>query len=299
LGDVAKLQPGYAFKSSWFVSEGVRLLRGINIEPGGTRWNDVVCLSPERAKEFTAFSLSVGDLVIAMDRPIISSGLKLAVIREEDLPCLLLQRVGRFRCVDAIESAFLYQYLRSALFVAHIDSQSTGTQLPHISGTDIETAPLLVPPLNEQRRIVAKLEALQSHSRRAREALDAVPPLLEKLRQSILAAAFRGDLTKDWRAQNPNPEPASVLLARIRTERRQKWEAGELAKLKAKGKPPASDSWKAKYKEPEALDTTGLSELPDGWCWARASEAFGWASGDFLPRSAQRQGSYPVYGAMA
>jgi restriction endonuclease S subunit len=124
-----------------------------------------------------------------------------------------------------------------------------------------------VPPLGEQRRIVAKLEALQARSRRAREALDAVPPLLEKLRQSILAAAFRGDLTKDWRAKNKDVEPASKLLERIRAERRKKWEEAELAKMKAKGKPPTDDRWKAKYKEPEPVDATGLPELPDGWEW--------------------------------
>jgi hypothetical protein len=65
-----------------------------------------------------------------------------------------------------------------------------------------------LPPRNEQRRIVAKIEALTARSRRAREALDAIPPLLDKLRQSILAAAFRGDLTADWRAQHPDVEPA-------------------------------------------------------------------------------------------
>ena len=99
-----------------------------------------------------------------------------------------------------------------------------------------------------------------------------MPPLLEKLRQSILAAAFRGDLTKDWRAKNPNVEPASALLARIRTERRAKWEESELAKMKAKGKPPTDDKLKAKYKEPEPVDTTGLPELPEGWCWASLDE---------------------------
>jgi type I restriction enzyme S subunit len=89
---------------------------------------------------------------------------------------------------------------------------------------EVKAFHVCLPPLREQRRIVVTFEALQARSRRAREALDAVPPLLEKLRQSILAAAFRGDLTKDWRAQNPNTEPASALLARIRTERRKKWE---------------------------------------------------------------------------
>ena len=124
------------------------------------------------------------------------------------------------------------------------------------------------PPLNEQRRIVAKLESLQARSRRAREALDAVPPLLEKLRQSILAAAFRGDLTKDWRAKHKDVEPASEFLKRIRVERRKKWEEAELAKLTAKGKAPRDDAWKGKYKEPEGVDAAGLPGLPEGWCWA-------------------------------
>ncbi|HEX3849903.1 MAG TPA: hypothetical protein VHW01_02990, partial [Polyangiaceae bacterium] len=141
-----------------------------------------------------------------------------------------------------------------------------------ISGGDLKDVPIHLPPINEQRRIVAKLEALQARSRRAREALDAVPPLLEKLRQSILAAAFRGDLTKDWRAKQKDIEPATELLKRIRTERRQKWEATELAKLKSKGKPPTDDRWKAKYVEPVPAGKSEFSELPSGWCWASVDE---------------------------
>ncbi|MBK6463039.1 MAG: hypothetical protein IPF92_18840 [Myxococcales bacterium] len=99
-----------------------------------------------------------------------------------------------------------------------------------------------------------------------------MPPLLEKLRQSILAAAFRGDLTKDWRAKNRDVEPASELLKRIRVERRKKWEEAELAKMTAKGKAPRDDAWKGKYKEPEPVDATGLPELPEGWCWASAED---------------------------
>jgi type I restriction enzyme S subunit len=62
--------------------------------------------------------------------------------------------------------------------------------------------PFLLPPLNEQRRIVTKIEALNAHSRKAREALADVPQLIEQFKQSVLAAAFRGDLTADWREKN-------------------------------------------------------------------------------------------------
>jgi len=150
---------------------------------------------------------------------------------------------------------------------------------------------IAVAPLNEQRRIVSKIEALESHRDAAQEALEAIPPLLEKFRQSVLAAAFRGDLTREWRAQNPDVEPASVLLERIRAERKARFieDAAETARAKAEakardaGKPwTESDDQKAleqhrakaekKYKEPEPVDTTDLPELPEGWCWATIEE---------------------------
>jgi type I restriction enzyme S subunit len=86
--------------------------------------------------------------------------------------------------------------------------------MPKINGETVRNLLVNIPPLPEQRRIVAKLDSLQARSRRAKEALDAIPPLLERLRQSVLAAAFRGDLTAEWRAKNPEVEPATELVAR-------------------------------------------------------------------------------------
>ena len=144
-----------------------------------------------------------------------------------------------------------------------------GIGVQNISARDIGNTRILVPPAKEQRRIVTKLEALQQRTRRARTALDAIPPLLEEFRQSVLTSAFRGDLTADWRAQNPDVEPASVLLERIRQERRHRWEEAELAKMKAKGKVPKDDRWKERYKEPQKADRQTLAQLPRGWCWVK------------------------------
>jgi type I restriction enzyme, S subunit len=181
----------------------VRLLRGTNIVPGGTRWDDVVFLPSVEANKYAEYDLADGDIVIAMDRPLISTGLKIARLAPADLPALLLQRVGRFRVNESTSPEYLYAFLNSHLFIAHIGGQATGTQLPHISATDVQTAPLPLPPLDQQRCIVKKIEALTAKSRQAKDALDTIPPLLERYRQSVLAAAFRGDLTKDWREQHP------------------------------------------------------------------------------------------------
>jgi type I restriction enzyme, S subunit len=171
-----------------------------------------------------------------------------------------------------VDHDLLAVQLRAPAFQQLLRDNKSGTTAEGIRQSRLVALRVALPPLPEQHRIVVKLESLQTRSRRAREALDAVPPLLEKLRQSILAAAFRGDLTKEWRAKNPDVEPASELLKRIRVERRKKWEEAELAKLSAKGKKPTGEAWKAKYKEPEPVDTAGLPELPVGWCWASLDE---------------------------
>ena len=163
-------------------------------------------------------------------------------------------------------------FLRDALNRVPWMEFVSGTTRLKLTQAALRRVHLQIAPLDEQRRIVAKLDVLRARSRRAKHALDAVPALLDRLRQSILAAAFGGDLTADWREQNPDVEPASELLKRIRIERRKRWEEAELAKLTAKGKPPKDDRWKDKYVEPEPVDETDLPDLPEGWCWASVDE---------------------------
>lgn len=134
-----------------------------------------------------------------------------------------------------------------------------GGAQPNISQAIIKEYSCPLPPLNEQKRIVAKIEELNNRTRKAKEALEAIPELCDRFRQSVLAAAFRGDLTADWREQNPNVEPASVLLERIRKERRQCWESN----LLTQGKNPK----KSKYQEPVEIEDENFSLLPDTWCW--------------------------------
>ncbi len=191
----------------------------------------------------------------------------------------------------ALESSFLHRWLISSTF-AEAASRSQGrTVLPKINQKALAKLQVPVAPPNEQKRIVAKLDALQARSRRAREALDAIPALLDRFRQSVLAAAFRGDLTADWRAKHPDVEPASVLLERIRAERKVRWIAAEAEKARARAQKRAEKKGQAwgpeqdakaletgrkkaekKYTEPEPVDpeAEGLPELPKGWCWARS-----------------------------
>jgi type I restriction enzyme, S subunit len=141
---------------------------------------------------------------------------------------------------------FLLRYLQSQR--QNLVDASTGGAQPNISQKIIRDWPLPLAPLDEQHRIVAKIEQLFAESRTAREALDGVPALIKRFRQAVLAKAFRGELTE----RDPSDEPASALLERIRAER----------KTKSEGRKSKKDN------EPEPPDISGLPELPEGWCWA-------------------------------
>ncbi|TXI92604.1 MAG: restriction endonuclease subunit S [Aquabacterium sp.] len=164
LGDVADMISGFAFKSPMFLDasdDGVLLVRGDNVQQGYIRWG-------EKAKkwrkddydELARYQLQKDDVILAMDRPIVGGGLKLAWIKDQDLPSLLVQRVSRIRGISGKSRTNYLRYaLSGASFLAHIDRITTGANIPHISGKDIASYQLRLPSLEEQDRIVEFLSA--------------------------------------------------------------------------------------------------------------------------------------------
>ncbi len=126
---------------------------------------------------------------------------------------------------------------------------------------------LPIPPVDEQLRIVAKIEELFSDLDAGVAALKRAKANLKRYRAAVLKAAVEGKLTEEWRAKHPAKEPASTLLARILKERRQKWQADQLAKFAAADKEPPKN-WRDKYVEPTPPDTAGLPSIPNSWTWA-------------------------------
>lgn len=92
---------------------------------------------------------------------------------------------------------------------------SPGSTRKTLTLAAIKTLKLPMAPLDEQKRIVKKVEQLLARVNAARERLAKVPEILKRFRQSVLAAACSGRLTADWRKKNPGVEPASALLARV------------------------------------------------------------------------------------
>lgn len=237
---------------------------------GDIPWMTVKDMTSRRPQKITdsitleAITNSATNL-IPPDTIIIATRMSLGKIARLTFEVAINQDLKALILSQDIEKDFIeYWYVSEA---ANIQSLGTGTTVKGIRLEVLQELKVPLPPLNEQRRIVAKIESLRARSQRVKDALEDIPQLLDQFRQSVLAAAFRGDLTADWREQNNNVEPASVLLERIRAERRRCWEEAELEKMKASGKLPKDDKWKDKYIEPEAVNDAQLPELPYGWAW--------------------------------
>jgi type I restriction enzyme, S subunit len=134
-----------------------------------------------------------------------------------------------------------------------IRKKSSGGVQPNLNLGIIKATKIPLPPLNEQRRIVSTIEQLTDRSHKARTALEDVPKLIAQFRQSVLAAAFRGDLTADWREKNPDIEPASELLERIKIDRNN---TGKISKNKSE----------------TISENIHLSEIPASWKWIAFGE---------------------------
>jgi len=100
-------------------------------------------------------------------------------------------------CSEALDPDFLMQ----ALLAEGADIRRFGEGSTHttIYFPEVKAFHITLPPLPEQQRIVAKIDSLTGKSKRARDHLDHIPRLVEKYKQAVLAAAFRGDLTREWR----------------------------------------------------------------------------------------------------
>ena len=135
-----------------------------------------------------------------------------------------------------------------------------------------------LPPLNEQRRIVDRIEALFDQIDQGIKSLHAAKSVIRLYRQSLLKSAFEGRLTADWRAKNPDKlECPDALLGRIREQRQdcykaalRDWERalGNWREEGGRGKRPAKPKAPKRYSTDHSGLLLDLPELPHGWAWS-------------------------------
>ena len=201
LGTRTELQPGFAFKSQDFSPDGDRLLRGSNVAVGRLTWPDdkTKYFPRERRGEVSEYVLQKDDIIVAMDRPFIAGGFKIARVTASDLPALLLQRVGRFHRHRELTPGYLWQLLQSPYVETHLQITQKGTDLPHISKSEIEASICPFPPVEEQEQIASCLATLDEYATRLSEQQQRA----QQLKTGLMSVLLTGELRV-----TPDPEPA-------------------------------------------------------------------------------------------
>jgi type I restriction enzyme S subunit len=168
-------------------------------------------------------------------------------------------------------------FLSSNYGQRQISRYTIHTNQPKLALFRIKKISIPMPPLAEQQRIVNKIEELFTNLDKGIEYLKTAQTELKITRQAVLKYALEGKLTEDWREKHKDEiEPASVLLEKIKAERRRE----------------------GKYKDLPPIDTSGNTNLPEGWAWARLGEAISIEYGKGLTKDKRdKNGKYPVYGS--
>ncbi len=233
-------------------------LRNINVRWGAFNLSDLSTM-PFEDDEGERYGLRFGDVIVCEG----GEPGRCAVWDGQVKDMRIQKALHRVRPGPAVMPKWIALRLRHMAEGGSLTDYFTGTGIAHLTGDSLSRVPMPVPPVPEQRRIVAKLDALQSRTRLAREALAAIPALLDHYRQSVLAAAFRGELTAEWR--NSKGGKPNDALASVRSER-----ASTTQRLGVR----CSD-WESALPDTDA----DLEELPVGWHWVKGNALFRIAHG--------------------
>ena len=187
LGKTIYLQAGFSFSSKDYSNDGVNLIKISNVSFGKIVWDDLTSLPKDYLQIFSNFSINSGDIIMAMTRPVVSGGIKVARASSTDIPSLLNQRVCRFITNEKTSQDYIYHCLFSTRFIRYISDLSFGSQQPNLSSKDIEKNNIPFPPLPEQTAIATALSDVDA-------LISGLDRLIEKKR-AIKQAAMQELLT--------------------------------------------------------------------------------------------------------
>lgn len=196
LGEVAKVRNGYAFSSSSFQRKGIPIIRMSDLKDLRVDIRGAAKVSEQFLAELPDYRISKGDLIIGM-----SGSIGKVAVYDSDLPALQNQRIGVFKIKDS--NALDYDYLKffSLTLEAKVSGFGKGVAVKNISGEEIESLPINLPPVSRQKHIASilgKADRLRCTRRYAQQ-------LSDTLLQSIFLEMF-GDPVK-----NPKGFPIEEL----------------------------------------------------------------------------------------
>lgn len=190
LGEVVKLVGGFAFKSENFAEEGKAIVRISNLTGDGIDLNGIARIPDDKLGNGVNYKIKPGDILIAMSGATTGKiGIAPLELPEE---LYLNQRVGSYRIRDTslIQREFLLELLRSIFYQRFLWQLAAGAAQPNVSGTQLESASIPLPPISLQHEFARRITAVEKLKTAQRAALAE----LDALFASLQHRAFRGEL---------------------------------------------------------------------------------------------------------
>ena len=241
----------YGYTASAAPKGNSKLLRITDIQDDKVNWPTVPFCTIKKS-DLEKYELHNRDILIARTGGTIG---KTYIVRELNDVAVFASYLIRAIPLDNIYEEYLKHFMGSPCYWTQLTGAASGTGQPNVNGQSLSNLIVPLPPLAEQKRIVAKIEELMPKVEeygKAQEKLNKLnEELPEKLKKSILQEAIEGRLVP----QDPNDEPASVLLQRIRAEKERLVKEEKLKK-------------KDLVETPVNEDETPFS-IPNSWKWIR------------------------------
>lgn|GEM_PF-123473 len=216
-----------------YIQNSIPVINPSHIKDGTIVPDNSLTISDEKFKELSNYHLRVNDVIMGR--------------RGEMGRCAFIQTSDKLLCgtgslffrpdTKKVYPLFLFWQLRNQITKSYLENDAKGTTMNNLNLSIVENIPLTVPSLEEQKEIVRKVEELFAYADTIEAGYQKAKAWVDKLPQSILAKAFRGELVP----QNENDEPASELLKRIQQEKQHTTKPKSKTKTTAKTKAGQGD----------------------------------------------------------
>lgn len=252
----------YGLSNSAEITGNYRLLRITDIQDGCVNWDSVPFTSTEEPEKYL---LNRGDIVFARTGATVGKSFLISDLPYDSVYASYLIRI---RLISGISANYIYQFFNSYCYWEQVTGKTVGVGQPNCNGTSLKELFIPLPPQNEQNRIVPVADNLLKIADIISIEREKLIELINKTKSKILDLAIRGQLVP----QNPDDEPASVLLERIRAEKEKLIKQGKIKRDKKESiifKGEDNSYYEKIGKSVSKIDAEIPFALPEGWEWCK------------------------------
>ena len=280
LGAIINIFRGLSYTKNDEVEKGYLVLRGNNLTDNGLIFLENIYVDEKVAKK--GVEVKKDDIVLVASTGS-SKVIGRACVVEEDYE---KTTIGAFlilcRPKEIIAKNWVHYIFKTLRYRLYISEQAKGTNIKNIKNEYLENFSFPLSPLNEQRRIVEKLDFLFEKTKRAKEIIEEIKVDIENRKISILDRAFKGVLTSKWRNENKTSD-VRELLKSINDEKIKKWEEDCLQAKKDGSKKPKKPIIR-KVEDMIVPVEEQAYKIPDSWVWVRLDNLCEVKGGKRIPK---------------